>query len=145
LSDTDKPIAQLLTRFSADGAGVSELHATVDRLLELARSADAPVPEADAIAWRTALAEIAANILRHACSDVVGAMVTLSLTRFSDRVEATFEDPGKPFEAPPTRVVEDMPNGGMGLSVARASVDELAYTRLSDTNRWRLVRRLSRA
>lgn len=37
---------------------------------------------------------------------------------------------------------EALPEGGWGLALARAALDDLAYSRAGDENRWVLVKRL---
>lgn len=142
---TPKPVAEQLARFPANGEGVEETHAAFDRLLEACVAAGQPLPSADAVALRTAVGEIIANIVEHACAGASDAQVCVGLLRFPDYVEATFEDPGVPFSPPPPPTREELPQRGMGLSVVRASVDALDYARVGRTNRWRLVRRLQPA
>ena len=43
---------------------------------------------------------------------------------------------------PDPLALAELPEGGWGLHLTRAAVDELTYTRASDTNCWRFVRRL---
>ncbi len=105
--------------------------------------ADAPdVAQADRIGFETAVIEIAANILEHACSGVRVDM-RLEVDAHADRVEARFTDTGRPTlvdlaaAAMPGELAED----GRGLALARAAVDELSYERDGAVNRWRIVRR----
>lgn len=127
-------------RFPANGRGLDAFHAVLDRLLQDAAAAGHPIPSADAIALRTAIGEIVANIVEHACAHLDGAQVSMGLARFADRIEATFEDPGVPFDPGMTTTPDALPQGGIGLLVVRASMDVLDYTRVGSTNHWRLVR-----
>lgn len=100
--------------------------------------------------WRlefgTALAEIVANVLKHAAPP---RPVRVSFDLFADRVEARIDDDGLPYSPGPAphRAPPDpddplsLPEGGYGLAIARAALDELRYERREDgTNSWRLVK-----
>lgn len=111
------------------------------------------VPDA---AWRgafaTAVAEVAANIVRHAFpAGRPDPRFRLRLGRVDDSLEAVFLDRGIPFggSLPATLPVlslddlETLPEGGMGLALAEAAVDLLRYERSDDgENRWTLRKRL---
>ncbi len=104
---------------------------------------DAPgVGDADRIGFETAVIEIAANILEHACAGA-GVDMRLEVRAHADRLEARFTDTGRPSlvdlasAAMPGELAED----GRGLALARAAVDELSYERDGAVNRWRIVRR----
>jgi anti-sigma regulatory factor (Ser/Thr protein kinase) len=114
--------------------------------------------------WRlqfaTALAELGANIVRYAySSQPTPGPMQLRLQAYSDRVEAHFTDFGTVFVAPsappaaprqPTLPnveeggeVTGIPEGGYGLPLIRAVVDQLDYTRTdSGENHWRLVKQM---
>jgi anti-sigma regulatory factor (Ser/Thr protein kinase) len=76
--------------------------------------------------------------------------MTLALDGYSDRVEATFRDTGVAYTGPPPAELTmrdplelaELPEGGWGLHLTRSAVDELTYSRASDINCWRFVRRL---
>lgn len=93
----------------------------------------------------TAIAEIAANIVKHAYADVdTPGPLRLALHGYPDRMEALFHDKGKLFEAvqPPAAVSDIPPTSGYGLALARAATDELRYERRSDhSNVWHLIKR----
>ena len=98
--------------------------------------------------FRTAVAEIASNIVRHAYppSQAVRPF-ELKVLVYVDRLEAQFVDRGAGWETgsepvPPDPL--DLPEGGMGLAVARGALDELSYRREPDgTNVWRLLKRIT--
>lgn len=102
--------------------------------------------------FSTALAEIGANIVRHAYPATgVPGPVCLRLRLYTDRVEARFADYGIPYvlsDRPEPLVDDDilaLPEGGYGLALARAALDQLHYRRTAaGTNCWRLVKRFSR-
>ncbi len=97
--------------------------------------------------FETAVGEIVANVVRHAhppCSVTTPVRVTFQL--YEDRIEAHLLDHGIPFVDPGSRTavyaVDQLPEGGWGLDLARGLVDHLLYERGDDgTNAWRLVKR----
>lgn len=127
--------------FPARPEGLDRLHAALERFFREADHAGAGLCAQDRAALVTAVGEIAANIIAHACRDLPDADVRLALARRPDCVEARFEDPGVPClthaPAPPGPV----PHLGIGLHLAQCSVDALEYARGAHTNHWRLVRR----
>jgi serine/threonine-protein kinase RsbW len=128
------------------------VHAAVDRFWA---KVDTTVTHPPNEQWRarfaTALAEIAANIIRHAYpGGREPRPMRLHLYAYPDRVEALFSDQGVAFIPPPPAEDEpefdllDLPESGRGLAVAQACLDELEYRRTGEgTNEWRLVKRLS--
>jgi serine/threonine-protein kinase RsbW len=109
------------------------------------------LPRSPAAGWRdlfrTAIAEIATNIIRHAYPpDAPRGTFHLRLVITSDSLMAVFTDDGlewAPREAPGVVDPMSLPEGGLGLIVARAAVDDLEYQRDADAgaNVWRLVKR----
>lgn len=117
------------------------------------------------LSFATAVAEIAANIVRHAYPAGTAHLgrLRLRLRAFPDRIEARFTDRGLPFTSPqpiaggeaaepaatyggpgpdPLEDVSRVAESGYGLRLARATLDELAYTRTpGGRNTWRLVKR----
>ncbi len=123
------------------------------------------------LSFATAVAEIAANIVRHAypAGTAQSGRLRLRLRAFPDRIEARFTDRGLPFTSPqpiavgesaepaatgcgdvkggpgpdPLDDVSRVAESGYGLRLARATLDELEYTRTpGGRNTWRLVKRL---
>ena len=98
----------------------------------------------------TAVAEISSNIFRHAFAGLPEpGLMELHLKLYQDRVEAEITDTGVPYTeevgaaAPKVDDAADLPEGGRGLRVARAVLDELRYWRSKEsTNHWLLVKRL---
>jgi serine/threonine-protein kinase RsbW len=135
---------------AADTASLDPVHEALERFwLGLARLPRPP--EAPCDAWRllfaTAVAEIGANIVRHAYAARPG-LLRLRLLAFADRVEARFSDCGLPLEqecrdwAAHGQDPLSLPEGGLGLALADAALDELRYVRTpAGVNRWRLVKR----
>lgn len=127
-------------RFPARPEGLAHLHAAFERFFQQSEAEGTAIGSADRVAILTAAGEIAANIVEHACCDLPDAQMSLVLDRHTDRIEVAFEDPGAPYVGPEYREPEWIPQGGRGLMLTRASVDEVEYVRSATTNRWRLVR-----
>ena len=126
-----RTLVRVATRFEARPSGLAELHTACERLFDAAQAAGAPVRRADKFPVVTAAAEIAANIILHACVDTPDSEVVLVLCRTPHTVEVSFEDPGVTFVEAGT---------GHGLTIARASVHTVEYTRTEGINRWLLIR-----
>lgn len=138
---TGKALAGLTATFPARPEGLEELHAAFERFFAACDAVDASIRSTDRVAFLSATAEIAANIVEHACGDLPDATVSMVLNRDGDAVEARFEDPGiacVPIAPDPD---DPIPHLGLGIAVARASVDALEYGRIDGINRWRLMRR----
>lgn len=101
------------------------------------------VPVPDRMTFETAVVEVAGNIVAHACGQRP-VDIDLVVSVHPDRVEARLLDTGEPFELQPgpLRMPEAMEEHGRGLPLARATVDELTYSRTGSVNSWRLVRHL---
>jgi anti-sigma regulatory factor (Ser/Thr protein kinase) len=96
-------------------------------------------------AFETGLTEIATNIIRHAYVDNPPGNFTLSLRALPHQLEALLTDQGQTFREPPPRgdiesFLDDLPEGGFGLMMARALLDALEYERVDDENRWHLTK-----
>jgi serine/threonine-protein kinase RsbW len=131
----------------ATPAALAAVHAALDRAWLVL---DAASPAPPATGWRdlfrTAVAEIAANVVRHAYPPSRAARpFELQVLLYDDRIEALFLDHGvawDPAEEPVAPDPLDLPEGGLGLAVARGALDELSYRRERDgRNVWRLVKR----
>ncbi|MBA2753708.1 MAG: ATP-binding protein [Chloroflexia bacterium] len=104
------------------------------------------------VEFETAVGEIVANVVRHAHPpDSVPNPVRVMFHLFEDRIEAHLLDHGIPFVDPGPRAaavysIDQLPEGGWGLDLARGLVDHLLYERGDDgTNAWRLVKHFSGA
>ena len=130
----------------ATPASLTAVHAALDRAWV---ALDALAPEPPTSGWRdlfrTAVAEIAANIIRHAYPPSGRARpFELQVQIYQDRLVARFADSGvawEPTDEPAAPDPLDLPQGGLGLAVARGALDELRYRRKPDgTNVWQLVK-----
>lgn len=88
----------------------------------------------------SAISEIFNNIVIHGYADD-GGDVVLELTPSRDRLSVTISDSGLAFdiETVPPPQLESLPEGGMGIHIARACVDQLDYTP-GPPNVWRLTK-----
>lgn len=120
------------------------LHTVLD---ELARS---PAMEDWQIEYHLAMTEHVSNIMRHAYGLHTQGRIYGLLSRHADRMVLETVDLGRPFDPKnwpekPRRYTrwQDLPEGGYGLPLIRAVMDELHYERRSPGgNYWRLERRL---
>jgi anti-sigma regulatory factor (Ser/Thr protein kinase) len=103
--------------------------------LELQRTFDA--------AFISAFSEIFNNIAIHAYERTGKGWVKLELTLHADHLVLEISDNGKTFDlsSVPAPELESLPEGGMGIHIARACLDELKYTP-GPPNRWRLTKYL---
>ncbi len=137
---TGSPLATVTAKFPARAEGLAELHEAFDRFFVAAERAGASISVKDRVAMVTAAAEIAANIVAYACRKIPDAHVLVALCRQRDSIETRFEDPGIPCEERDPNRIDEVPHLGIGITIARASVDTLEYAREDGTNHWRLVR-----
>lgn len=75
---------------------------------------------------KLAVTEACGNAVRHAYDEGEGT-VTVELVAAGDRLEMVVEDEGEGVDASavPDFLAEDRPEGGMGMAIMRAVVDEL--------------------
>jgi anti-sigma regulatory factor (Ser/Thr protein kinase) len=128
---------------------LAAIHVVLERFWKVV---DATLAQPPAHDWRhrfaTALAEIAANIVRHAYpAGTARGSMRLRLRLYADRVVASFADRGVAFVPPdpadsPGSDRSELAEGGYGLALARATLDRLEYRRTpTGTNCWRLMKR----
>jgi serine/threonine-protein kinase RsbW len=92
--------------------------------------------------FATAVAEVATNIIRHREPGAETTMV-LTLRVEPDRIEALFSDDGSVVVTlvPDASSSDELAESGRGLDIARATLDEISYTRADGLNQWHLLRR----
>ena len=91
------------------------------------------------MAFETAVAEVAANIIEHSAKGEPVAL-RLALRAEPDVVTADLEDGGRALDGVALATSPE-DERGRGLMLARALTDELSYERDGSVNRWRLRRR----
>lgn len=92
----------------------------------------------------SAFAEIFNNIAIHAYARKGGGTAAIQIDASSTGIELEVVDTGQPFDidAVPEPELDALPEGGMGIHIARTMLDEVEYTP-GPPNRWRLVKRFS--
>ena len=134
----DRPAPTRWLRVEATPACLDRIHAL---LAELLAEGPAVLP-ADRIGFETALAEVVSNIVEHTAAGRAVQLV-VRLTAGPDRLAAEIRDDGPPVEVDLAGAVLPGPEAedGRGLALARAAVDDVAYDRAGEVNRWRITRR----
>ena len=96
-------------------------------------------------AFVSAFAEIFNNIAIHAYGDGAAGLVELELTVDGDSLIVEIRDGGAPFDiaAVPAPALDALPEGGMGIHIARTMLDDVTYEP-GPPNRWRLIKSLAR-
>lgn len=98
----------------------------------------------------SAFMEIYNNVAIHAYKHSAGGNIELAITANADELIIEIKDHGKPFDigavAPlPTEMdVDSLPEGGMGIHIAKTMLDEMTYEP-GPPNLWRLSKRLPKA
>lgn len=102
-----------------------------------------------------ALVEAVTNVVRHAIGDGGEGTVALEIREEEGEIRLALSDQGKAmdaglFDAPslpeidPERGVEAYPEGGMGIALICAAMDDVEYERVDGTNTLRLVKSIPR-
>ncbi|MEZ4366441.1 MAG: ATP-binding protein [Kofleriaceae bacterium] len=107
----------------------------VDRGYDLRHPFDAAVV--------SAFAEIFNNIVIHAYGAGAAGSIELAIATSADDVVIDIHDHGAPFDlaAVPSPELDALPEGGMGIHIARTMLDDVAYAP-GPPNRWRLSKAL---
>ena len=134
------------TRFELPAA-YSSLEALSDRLRAVLEGIDG-MPEPNVTIYNIQLAadEIFANIAGHAYEGRAAGWVSISLTfdLASRCFSIELHDTGAPFDpsSVPAPDLEALQEGGYGLFLAQALMDDVIYTTKPDGNRWLLIKQL---
>jgi len=98
------------------------------------------------VAVVSAFAEVFNNIAIHAYQRRGSGDIELAITVERDSLVVEIRDHGQPFDldAVPAPELDSLPEGGMGIHIARALLDEVDYEP-GPPNLWRLVKRLPMA
>jgi serine/threonine-protein kinase RsbW len=116
----------------------------VHDMLQDAWSALPRLSDDDRMRFELALIELASNVIRHA-NDGEGVSCTLRIENLGDRIAATLVDSGKDGNVciSMTDMPDDLSEGGRGIPLIRALVDELEYGHDGGLNRWYIMRKLA--
>jgi anti-sigma regulatory factor (Ser/Thr protein kinase) len=105
------------------------------------------IPAKAALAIDLALEELITNIISYAFPDTVEHTITVRFEPLPSAVRIQIEDDGIPFNpvshpSPATNLaLDDKPIGGLGIHMARRSMDSMEYERVNDRNRLTLVKK----
>lgn len=89
----------------------------------------------------SAFSEIFNNIAIHGYAGGTTGDIVIEMSPRRDALDMTISDTGLPFDIDeiPTPELEQLPEGGMGIHIARACLDALDYTP-GPPNVWRLTK-----
>jgi len=95
-------------------------------------------------AFVSAFAEIFNNIAIHAYARGGGGTIDVQIEADKDQLVIDIVDAGRPFDigTVPTPALDELPEGGMGIHIARTMLDEVEY-KPGPPNRWHLVKRFT--
>ena len=96
-------------------------------------------------AFVSAFAEIFNNIAIHAYARNGGGTVDITIEATADELVVDVIDTGRAFDidAVPEPALDSLPEGGMGIHIARTMLDEIDY-QAGPPNRWHLRKRFDR-
>ncbi len=151
--DPDQPLAEVSITLPATAENLERVYASLAQFWTRLEGRLSAPPDAT---WRayfdTAVGEIVSNIVRYAyASATADGEMSMHLHGYPDRVEATFQDRGVPYAGSPIADAQlpaqsadalELPEGGWGLAMTLAAVDDLRYTRDADVNSWRFMKKL---
>ena len=97
-------------------------------------------------AFVSAFAEIFNNIAIHAYGQGATGSIELEISVDGDSLVVEILDRGVPFDiaAVPAPALDALPEGGMGIHIARTMLDHVSYLP-GPPNRWRLVKTLGQS
>lgn len=126
---------------SSPGADVNAVH----DLLETVWLDSPEIGMLDRFAVETALIELAGNVLEHA-DEGQGVSCAISIEVCRGRLEAVLRDTGRPaaIRLHDAAMPDPLAEGGRGLPLVRALVEELTYERQGSVNQWRISKALGR-
>ncbi|WP_181158441.1 ATP-binding protein [Leucobacter massiliensis] len=130
------------TEYTLEGFAVPEQLDAVHTLLAQAAGDHPWLDPTDVMLFETAIIEIANNVVEYGRPEgEVRWKFTIRV--HEEEIEAELEDTGQTFTPEHGR---EMPGedaeGGRGLALAEAVLDQIEFQRFEDTNHWRMVRRL---
>lgn len=128
-----------------EGFAVPDQLDAVHALLAEAAGDHPELDPMDVMLFETAIIEIANNVVEYGRPEgEVRWKFTIRV--HEDAIEAELDDTGQTFTPDRGRAMPDEDaEGGRGLPLAEALLDQIEFDRLGDTNHWRMVRRLGQA
>jgi serine/threonine-protein kinase RsbW len=130
--------------YTLEGFAVPEQLDAVHELLGRAATDHPELDPMDVMLFETAIIEIANNVVEYGRPEgEVRWKFTIRV--HADQIEAEIDDTGQTFTpAQGAGMPGEDAEGGRGLALAEAVLDQIEFTRLGDTNHWHMVRRLGR-
>ena len=127
--------------YTVSGLAVPETIELLHDLLAEARTDFPSVSEVDVSMVEMAVIEIAGNVVQHS-PEAETAVYRFSLKVLGDRLVGVLEHSGPELSGLPEPGMPDdlMAEGGRGLALADAAVDELTHAYVDGQNVWTLVR-----
>ena len=125
-----------------EGFAVPDQLDAVHSLLAQAADEHPELDPMDVMLFETAIIEIANNVVEYGRPEgEVRWKFTIRV--HDDAIEAELDDTGQTFTPARGKAMpgEDA-EGGRGLPIAEALLDQIEFKRMDDTNHWRMVRRL---
>jgi serine/threonine-protein kinase RsbW len=125
-----------------EGFAVPDQLDAVHTLLAQAADEHPRLDPMDVMLFETAIIEIANNVVEHGQPEgEVRWRFTIRVRE--DEIEAELDDTGQTFTPVQGKAMpgEDA-EGGRGLAMAEALLDQIDFERMDDANHWRMVRRL---
>jgi serine/threonine-protein kinase RsbW len=125
-----------------EGFAVPDQLDAVHALLAQAASEHPELDPMDVMLFETAIIEIANNVVEYGRPEgEVRWKFTIRV--HEDEIEAELDDTGQSFTPVQGKAMPgEEAEGGRGLPIAEALLDRIEFTRMEDTNHWRMVRRL---
>jgi len=125
-----------------EGFAVPEQLDSVHALLAQAAADHPHLDPMDVMLFETAVIEIANNVVEHGRPE--GEVRWKFTVRVHPgQIEAELDDTGQSFTFDDRRAMPDEDaEGGRGLALAEAVLDQIEFERMPDANHWRMVRRL---
>jgi anti-sigma regulatory factor (Ser/Thr protein kinase) len=151
--EAGQPLAEVAVTLPATVENLATVYATLARFwTEFDDRRGTPLDATWRAYFDTAVGEIVSNIVRYAyASAATSGEMSILLRGYADRVDATFRDRGVPYAGSPVGDARmpphsvdalNLPEGGWGLAMTLAAVDDLQYTREADVNSWRFMKKL---
>lgn len=125
-----------------EGFAVPDQLDAVHALLAQAAGEHPELDPMDVMLFETAIIEIANNVVEYGRPEgEVRWKFTIRV--HEDEIEAELDDTGQSFTPVQGKAMPgEEAEGGRGLPIAEALLDRIEFTRMEDTNHWRMVRRL---
>jgi serine/threonine-protein kinase RsbW len=133
-----------LAEYTLEGFAVPTELGRVHDLLERAGTEHPELDATDLMLFETAVIEIATNVVEHG-QPHGQVRWRLVLRVGAGQIQAELYDSGQEFQADlDAGMPGEEAEGGRGLPLAHALLDEIELERVSNGNHWRMARRLGR-